>query len=148
MTRPVSYTHLFSKWSLSTTALVYQKLQELSALYFQTFGWITSNINTIIYSKKQKATVSSTVAFNNVLSWKNFTSFTTTSCKNTTSVFSWHTVTESVFTLTTDFTWLISTFHVEYLLIDFRIRLAGYFWSVTKHTILFYSNSLILSRIT
>ena len=81
-----------------------------------------------------------------VLCRKNFTSFTTTSCKNTTSVFSWHTVTESVFTLTTDFTWLISTFHVEYLLLDFRIRLAGYIWSVTKHTILFYSNRWCLSR--
>lgn len=50
---------------------------------------------------------------------QNFASFTTTSCQYATTVFSCHTVTETMFARTTKFTWLISTFHDEYLLIDF-----------------------------
>ena len=50
---------------------------------------------------------------------QNFASFTTTSCQYATTVFGCHTVTETMFARTTKFTWLISTFHDEYLLIDF-----------------------------
>ena len=50
---------------------------------------------------------------------QNFASFTTTSCQYATTIFSCHTVTETMFARTTKFTWLISTFHDEYLLIDF-----------------------------
>lgn len=57
---------------------------------------------------------------------QNFASFTTTACKYATTIFSCHTMTETMFARTTDFTWLISTFHFEYLLLDSCIRLAGY----------------------
>ena len=50
---------------------------------------------------------------------QNFASFTTTSCQYAATIFSCHTVTETMLARTTDFTWLISTFHDEYLLIDF-----------------------------